>query len=98
MVRARLFESFFTTKPHGIGLGLSVVRTILDAHGARVRAELREGGGTVFTVWLPRLAEQAGGRPAGGQAGPRAAARVEPWREGRSVHDCGTGSGHPHRG
>ena len=48
-----LFESFFTTKPHGVGLGLSIVRTIVNAHGGRVWAAPREGGGSLFTVWLP---------------------------------------------
>ncbi len=55
----RLFESFFTTKPHGVGLGLSIVRTVVQAHGGRVRASAREGGGAVFTVWLPRAVEPA---------------------------------------
>ena len=52
----RMFDSFFTTKPHGVGLGLSIVRTVVRAHGGRVSAAAREGGGSVFTVWLPRTA------------------------------------------
>jgi signal transduction histidine kinase len=52
--QGRLFESFFTTKPHGVGLGLSIVRTVVAAHNGRVWASPREGGGCVFTVWLPQ--------------------------------------------
>jgi len=55
----RMFESFFTTKPHGVGLGLSIVRTVVRAHGGRVSAAAREGGGSVFTVWLPQAGATA---------------------------------------
>jgi signal transduction histidine kinase len=55
----RMFESFFTTKPHGVGLGLSIVRTVVRAHGGRVSAAAREGGGSVFTVWLPQAGASA---------------------------------------
>jgi C4-dicarboxylate-specific signal transduction histidine kinase len=58
----RLFDSLYTTKPHGMGLGLSIVRTIVVAHGGHVRAALQEGGGSVFTVWLPRAARYAAPR------------------------------------
>ena len=51
--RARLFDSFFSTKPAGIGLGLSIVRTLVESHGGSVRAENRPGGGAVFRVELP---------------------------------------------
>ncbi|BDG09044.1 two-component system sensor histidine kinase NtrB [Anaeromyxobacter paludicola] len=51
---ARLFTPFFTTKPAGTGLGLATVHRIVDAHGGAVSIEPRPGGGTVFTVRLPR--------------------------------------------
>ncbi|MFP6562670.1 ATP-binding protein [Paraburkholderia sp. B3] len=49
----QLFEPFYTTKPHGMGLGLSIVRSIVEAHHGRVAASLRDGGGAEVTVWLP---------------------------------------------
>jgi signal transduction histidine kinase len=51
--RAKLFDSFFSTKPTGIGLGLSIVRTLVESHGGKVWAENRAGGGAVFRVELP---------------------------------------------
>ena len=51
--RAKLFDSFFSTKPSGIGLGLSIVRTLVESHGGKVWAENRMGGGAVFHVELP---------------------------------------------
>lgn len=44
---------FYTTKPHGTGLGLALANEIVDAHGGRMRLAAREGGGTVVTLWLP---------------------------------------------
>jgi two-component system, NtrC family, sensor kinase len=51
----RIFEPFFTTKDNnqGTGLGLSVVRYIVDAHGGKITAESPAGHGAVFTVRLP---------------------------------------------
>jgi len=49
----RIFNPFFTTKDSGTGLGLSIVHQICEAHGGRVRAANREGGGAEFTLTLP---------------------------------------------
>jgi signal transduction histidine kinase len=55
-VRARLFDVLFSTKERGTGLGLALTREIVVAHHGEVRCEPREGGGTLFTLWLPRAA------------------------------------------
>lgn len=51
--RSRLFDAFFTTKPKGVGLGLSICRTIAAAHGGTLRYEQSEQGGSCFTLSLP---------------------------------------------
>lgn len=49
----RLFESFATTKPDGLGLGLYISRNIIEHHGGHITVETHTGSGTTFSVWLP---------------------------------------------
>jgi two-component system sensor kinase FixL len=52
-VAARLFQLFVTTKPGGIGIGLSICPSIIDARGGKLWASPNPGGGTTFHVMLP---------------------------------------------
>ena len=49
----QIFETFYTTKPAGLGMGLSISRSIVEDHGGRLWANARPGGGAAFHVTLP---------------------------------------------
>ena len=55
----RLFESFYTTKNDGMGIGLSVSRSIIEGHHGHLRATLNKGPGATFSFSIPRASEGA---------------------------------------
>jgi len=52
----RVFTPFFTTKEHGMGMGLSISRSLIEAHGGRLWAKPNSPHGTVFYFTLPAAA------------------------------------------
>ena len=61
---ARIFDAFYTTKATGMGMGLSISRSIIHAHGGRLWATANDGPGTTFHFTLPREQEEANGESA----------------------------------
>jgi two-component system sensor kinase FixL len=57
-VAGQLFQPFITTKRQGMGVGLSISRTIVDAHGGKIWVESNPGGGTVFRFTLRAVSEK----------------------------------------
>jgi PAS domain S-box-containing protein len=58
--QARVFEPFYTTKESGLGMGLSISRSIIEAHGGRINARPNSPHGAIFQFWLPLVSEDTG--------------------------------------
>jgi two-component system sensor kinase FixL len=62
--RSQLFQPFFTTKCHGMGVGLSISRTIVEAHGGEIWVEANPAGGTIFRFTLRTVSKEEVGNVA----------------------------------
>jgi PAS domain S-box-containing protein len=61
----RVFEAFYTTKPNGMGMGLSIARRVIEAHQGRIWAENNPSGGATFYISLPAIGQAPGVRDEG---------------------------------
>jgi two-component system sensor kinase FixL len=57
-IAAQLFRPFITTKSHGMGVGLSISRTIVEAHGGQISVGQNPGGGTIFRFTLRAVSKE----------------------------------------
>ncbi len=57
-IAEQLFQPFITTKRHGMGVGLSISRTIVEAHGGRIWVDPNPGGGTIFNFTMTAVTEE----------------------------------------
>jgi signal transduction histidine kinase len=57
-IRDKIFSPFYTTRTRGTGLGLSIVQKIVQAHQGEIQVECPAEGGSIFTVWLPKIGEE----------------------------------------
>jgi signal transduction histidine kinase len=55
----RVFEAFYTTKPEGMGMGLWICRSIIQAHGGQLTAQPNDDFGATFQFVLPASAEKS---------------------------------------
>jgi len=60
-ISAQLFQPFVTTKTQGMGVGLSISRTIIEAHGGSITPRPNPGGGTIFSFTLPIMTKKEAG-------------------------------------
>jgi PAS domain S-box-containing protein len=61
----RLFDAFYTTKTEGMGIGLSISRSVIESHGGRVWATANDEPGTTFCIWVPDEPRATPAREAG---------------------------------
>lgn len=54
---SKIFEPFYTTKPEGMGMGLAIIRSIIDSHGGELEVFANEGSGTTFHFTLPAVSD-----------------------------------------
>ena len=59
-IASQLFQPFVTTKAQGMGIGLSISRTIIESHGGSIAQRPNPGGGTIFTLTLPAVSKEDG--------------------------------------